>query len=216
MKFLLGSLFVLAIPAMAVAQEISSDEILREIHAATDAQQHQGNGSGSLGASRSIHPENGVDFQRDPADFSSLEAPANNASTPPSGAPGSAAGAPPAAPRTCIVATTFRRIYFSLGSAEISSQPQTQETLYALADALASPSLNNVHIVVRGHTDASGSAVVNARLSRQRAQNVVRFLVAAGAPADRLSAVGRGSSELADAANPFGERNRRVDLCVYQ
>jgi OOP family OmpA-OmpF porin len=71
-------------------------------------------------------------------------------------------------------------------------------------------------IEVAGHTDSDGDAAANMTLSEKRAQTVVDYLVKAGLPADRLRAVGYGSTQPI-AANDTEEgkaRNRRIDFVV--
>ena len=55
----------------------------------------------------------------------------------------------------------------------------------------------NPHVTIElsAHCDDRGSAPYNQRLSQQRAENVVRYLVAHGIQADRLTAVGYGKSK---------------------
>ncbi len=73
-----------------------------------------------------------------------------------------------------------------------------------------------LQIEVRGHSDGRGDPGFNERLSQERAQAVMRFLIEQGVDADRLTAVGLGSSR------PFTERtderamflNRRVEFGV--
>lgn len=72
----------------------------------------------------------------------------------------------------------------------------------------------NVEII--GHTDADGDAAANQVLSQRRAQAVVDYLVKAGLPADRFSAIGYGSTQPI-AANDTGEgraQNRRIEFVV--
>ena len=64
-----------------------------------------------------------------------------------------------------------------------------------------------------GHTDASGSASYNERLSLLRAQEVKRHMVTeCGLPASMLQAVGVGESFPFDDANPRSDQNRRVEF----
>lgn len=55
----------------------------------------------------------------------------------------------------------------------------------------------NPHVTIElsAHCDDRGSAAYNQRLSQQRAENVVHYLVAHGIQADRLTAVGYGKSK---------------------
>ena len=64
-----------------------------------------------------------------------------------------------------------------------------------------------------GHTDTSGSASYNERLSLLRAQEVKRFLVGdCGIEETRLDAVGVGEQFPIDKENPSGDVNRRVEF----
>ena len=79
--------------------------------------------------------------------------------------------------------------------------------------------LNNepdVSIIIAGHTDSVGSDAYNKRLSQERAQSVVDYLISKGIESSRLRAVGYGESKpVADNSTDEGrERNRRVELQV--
>lgn len=64
-----------------------------------------------------------------------------------------------------------------------------------------------------GHTDTSGSASYNERLSLLRAQEVKRFMVSdCGIAEDRLQAVGVGEAFPLDKDDPRGDVNRRVEF----
>lgn len=67
-------------------------------------------------------------------------------------------------------------------------------------------------VVIEGHTDASGDAEANRRLSLARAEAVRDGLVALGLPPDRLEVLGRGEQlPVADNATEEGRAtNRRV------
>ena len=64
-----------------------------------------------------------------------------------------------------------------------------------------------------GHTDSSGSAAYNERLSLLRAQEVKRHLVSdCGIAENRLEAVGLGESAPYDSNDPRSDVNRRVEF----
>jgi len=65
-------------------------------------------------------------------------------------------------------------------------------------------------VVVSGHTDTSGTAAFNLRLSRLRAETVRNALVEIGLPSALVQAVGRGEADLAYPGTDA--RNRRVEF----
>jgi OOP family OmpA-OmpF porin len=81
--------------------------------------------------------------------------------------------------------------------------------------ALRCPTVN---IEVAGHTDAVGETSANQALSEKRAQAVVDYLVKAGLPASRFSAVGYGSAQpVATNDTDQGKaQNRRIDFVVKE
>jgi len=100
-------------------------------------------------------------------------------------------------------------IVFKFGSAELD--PRSTETLRNLGNALNQGLKEEKVFVIEGHTDRTGSNAYNQELSKQRAEAVKAFLVKElGVSPDRLQAVGKGFSELANPRDPFGGENRRV------
>lgn len=71
-------------------------------------------------------------------------------------------------------------------------------------------------IIIVGHTDTTGDAVANDRLSLQRAQAIRDLLIARGFKPELIEAVGRGERELLvpTADNVDEPRNRRAELIV--
>jgi outer membrane protein OmpA-like peptidoglycan-associated protein len=70
---------------------------------------------------------------------------------------------------------------------------------------------------VSGHTDSSGDAAKNKKLSEQRAQTVVKELVARGVPQNEIIAVGHGSEKplvKPDDTPAKKAKNRRYELQV--
>ncbi|MGQ1889489.1 OmpA family protein [Thermophagus sp. OGC60D27] len=74
----------------------------------------------------------------------------------------------------------------------------------------------SVKIEVSGHTDNTGSASLNKRLSRERAFAVKRYLESQGIPGDRIQYVGYGYEHpIASNATEEGRaQNRRVEIKV--
>lgn len=67
---------------------------------------------------------------------------------------------------------------------------------------------------VIGFSDSSGIEASNKKLSAERAKTLVKFLVAQGVPAARLTAEGMGSAHpVADNSTPEGRaKNRRIEF----
>lgn len=101
-------------------------------------------------------------------------------------------------------------IEFDFNSARVRDESLT--VLSNLAQALQSEALKETRFLIEGHTDGAGRADYNQRLSTQRAHAVSRWLVKQGVPPARLTALGKGSSELADPAHPTAAANRRVKI----
>ena len=67
---------------------------------------------------------------------------------------------------------------------------------------------------IEGHTDSTGSAAINAKLSEARANAVRDYLIAKGFNADHLTAKGYGPSQPIDSNKTRSGRamNRRVEI----
>ena len=103
-----------------------------------------------------------------------------------------------------------RRIQFVLGSAKL-----TQAAMAELdKGAKVLEKYPSVNISIEGHTDNTGSAAGNQKLSEQRAAAVKAYLVKKGISADRMVAVGYGQTQpIADNKTAAGRAsNRRVDF----
>jgi outer membrane protein OmpA-like peptidoglycan-associated protein len=92
---------------------------------------------------------------------------------------------------------------------------------YALLDEIAQVLVRNPRIrlvQIEGHTDASGSAGKNKRLSTKRAQAVRKYLLKGGVAPNRLRARGFGESRpIADDGMQEGrEQNRRVEFNILK
>lgn len=91
--------------------------------------------------------------------------------------------------------------------------PKSYRTLGAIADALHHPLLARYKFLVVGHTDATGGADYNLKLSLQRAEAIRDALATTFAVSPkRLFAVGVGEELPLDASHPDAAINRRVQL----
>ena len=127
-------------------------------------------------------------------------------STPPAQATPSAVAGPP--PSLSLA------IQFELNSSRV--QPESGHMLGNLVAAMLSPELKANRFIIEGHTDASGAAATNQRLSQERADEVRLYLVALGVPPSRLRAVGKGSSDPVNAEDPLSAQNRRVRVVTLE
>lgn len=103
-----------------------------------------------------------------------------------------------------------RIIEFESGSAVLTDAGQ--KILDEMAVALNKVGGKKVKII--GHTDSSGDATKNLKLSQDRALAVKNYLISKSIPADHLSTEGLGSSKpVADNTSPEG-RKKTVELSL--
>ncbi|SFU08075.1 OmpA family protein [Sedimentitalea nanhaiensis] len=101
------------------------------------------------------------------------------------------------------------QISFDFDSAALREDQKVK--LATLCEVMKSVDVSVFQIV--GHTDSSGSAAYNERLSLLRAQEVKHHLVSdCGIPDNRLEAIGMGESAPYDETNPRADTNRRVEF----
>jgi len=102
-------------------------------------------------------------------------------------------------------------INFDYNSAAL--RPSEFEKLGQLCSVISSTP--DGQFLIYGHTDASGSDAYNLRLSKLRAQEVRRRMIAdCGIPAERLIAVGVGEQHLLRDVAPTAAENRRVEFQI--
>jgi OOP family OmpA-OmpF porin len=101
---------------------------------------------------------------------------------------------------------------FDTGKADLKSNAQT--ALDDLVTKLQGTKLEVV--VVVGHTDSTGAAALNDRLSLRRAEAVKKYLSSKGVEANRIYTEGKGSRQpIADNKTAQGrQQNRRVEIEV--
>ena len=102
------------------------------------------------------------------------------------------------------------RVQFGLDSAVLTSTAMLD--LDQVAVAFNGSQLASSTLTLEGHTDASGAADYNLRLSQRRAEAVVAYLVSRGVAWQRLRAVGYGESRPLPAYGPADPRQRRVEI----
>lgn len=107
---------------------------------------------------------------------------------------------------------TLNNIYFDQSSSIL--KPESSTELDALAAVLSQNPSTRVEI--RGHTDNVGDFDLNVKLSRERCQSVVDYLIKKGINASRLQIVGRGpiDSVVPNTTEENRKKNRRVELVV--
>lgn len=110
------------------------------------------------------------------------------------------------------VVITLGDVLFELGETELQSG--ARGNLEDVVDLLQTEPERRIRI--EGHTDSSGPASVNMRISQERAEAVRGALVDMGIDADRVQAVGMGE-EFPIASNETEDgrsQNRRVDVIL--
>jgi len=105
-------------------------------------------------------------------------------------------------------------VTFEFNQARLTANAKT--ILDGVADALTARA--EIRVEVGGHTDSRGSDSYNQKLSENRAQSVMQYLIGKGIDAGRMSAKGYGESHpVADNETDDGrELNRRVELKIVE
>lgn len=124
-------------------------------------------------------------------------------------AAGTAGAAAPATAKASILVT------FVTGKADLTAD--ARKALDVLAAAMKSERLASVRFTIEGHADPRGSEELNMRLSQARAESVRDYLTGShGLAAERINAVGKGSSALMKPSEPAAPENRRVTIVAQQ
>jgi len=106
-----------------------------------------------------------------------------------------------------------KKVHFQHDSAELlpDSHALIQEAAQVLKER------TNIQLVeIQGHTDNTGNAAYNKRLSQERADAVMKTLIDLGVEASRLTAMGYGQERplVPNVSNANRARNRRVQLII--
>ena len=122
------------------------------------------------------------------------------------------ASAPPPPPPAPAVAPPSFMVFFDWDRANLSQQ--ALNTIKQASDAYKAK--GNARITATGHTDTSGSASYNMALSLRRANAVKDALVRNGVPAQAITVVGKGQTDLlVKTADGVREpQNRRVEIVI--
>ena len=108
-----------------------------------------------------------------------------------------------------------KQVHFQHDSADIL--PDSQGIVEELADLMSKrPDIKNVE--VQGHTDDTGAAAYNLRLSQSRAQAVVDAISSHGVDASRMTAKGYGQEKplVPNSTEANRAKNRRVQVMITE
>ncbi|QDE98963.1 OmpA family protein [Myxococcus xanthus] len=111
---------------------------------------------------------------------------------------------------------------FKTGTAQLDAgcDAKLKKLTNALVDAkkqLVAAGVKSYKFEVSGHTDSTGDAAKNKKLSEQRAETIVKELIARGIPRSEIVAVGYGSEKplvKPDDTAAKKAKNRRYELQV--
>ena len=110
------------------------------------------------------------------------------------------------------VVVTLGDVLFETGETQL--RPEAMESLVEVVDLLQSEPDKDIRI--EGHTDSTGNAEANLKISQQRADSVLQALVSLGVEAARITAAGMGQDfPIASNDSEDGRaQNRRVDVIL--
>jgi len=145
-------------------------------------------------------------------------APAPAPAPKPAPAPVPAPPPPPPAPEPAPIADMqdiLAGVSFATGSSEVTGQSQL--ILDYFVEKLETWP-ETTHFEIGGHTDNTGPLALNRRLSQERAESVMAYIIAKGFDPTRLTARGYGPDRpVADNATPEGRlSNRRVGVEIIR
>lgn len=116
--------------------------------------------------------------------------------------------------RQCIelfrTAMRGRKIKFPRSSAVLSTSasPLLDELIQIATDC------PDTTVEITGHTDSTGDEFANQALSEQRANAVASYMISGGIAAERITAIGAGSSTpmVEESSSQARQLNRRIDI----
>jgi outer membrane protein OmpA-like peptidoglycan-associated protein/tetratricopeptide (TPR) repeat protein len=111
----------------------------------------------------------------------------------------------------------LKNVYFDFNKSNITSQGATE------LDKLVKVMKDNTKLVifVKSHTDSKGSASYNLKLSEQRAQSTVQYIISKGIETERISGKGFGNTEPkiacgTDCTEEQHSQNRRSEFAIIK
>ena len=110
----------------------------------------------------------------------------------------------------------MRDVHFEFNSAKLTAADKDKLNVIA---ARLKKDAANAQLKVTGYTDSVGSDAYNLKLSKERAQSVVEYLIASGIPRNQFASVtGAGeSSPVASNQTPEGRaQNRRTEIQIIR
>ncbi|NIN01823.1 MAG: OmpA family protein, partial [candidate division Zixibacteria bacterium] len=109
-----------------------------------------------------------------------------------------------------LIVTMADAVLFDVNSAAL--KPEAKDTLGQMADVMIR--YPDSDILVKGHTDGTGSEIYNQELSERRSKSVKNYLIASGVASPRITAIGFGETmPVAPNDTPEGRQaNRRVEI----
>ncbi|HEV8539059.1 MAG TPA: OmpA family protein [Bacteroidota bacterium] len=104
-------------------------------------------------------------------------------------------------------------ILFKTNSSDL--QPVAQENIRKLAGILNK--YPDTNILVEGHTDSTGSAEYNQKLSERRSEAVANFAKGQGVDNSRFTSVGYGEAQpvASNSSSDGRQQNRRVEIAIF-
>jgi outer membrane protein OmpA-like peptidoglycan-associated protein len=109
-----------------------------------------------------------------------------------------------------LLVTMPEAVLFDVNSAAL--KPQSQDALSQVANVMVT--YPDSSILVKGHTDSTGSEKYNQDLSERRAKAVQNYLIAKGVSDSRITAIGFGKTMPVASNDTLDgrEKNRRVEI----
>ena len=185
-------IFALCFGSGVMAQQLSSEELLKEIENSPDAERTRvgvSRGAGIYTGDQTSTPQNGA---KNPQNTDTSDS------------------------RKIVIPSTRNPInlpiLFDFDSAYLKAESKPQ--LVELCTALQNTAPDESFMII-GHSDSSGAASYNALLSMLRAEEVIRWLVQdCGVASTRLVAVGLGESDPLPGHSPSAAVQRRVEVLL--